>query len=273
MKGFLCVELKRAFALKRFLIITVVVAILMIAAEYLEVRVPSDMTDEAIMKTVGISNMYHSSLQSDSYTMVYVVLLSSLCVGSFCKDYNSRYLRVILGRTDTLSYTISKFLAHLMAVSAALLAATIIYVLYFYMNGFSITAEEQTYMHIFADIEYKFPLMYILMLWVNLSLNIAVFGAMGMAFSAYQPNSFISLGIGALLFFLFKTVGGYFLGAFPLNIQLVMGMTSMSSIECPQNIKMVLEVVWDVCYLMLLIVICAYLFYQKLERRRANGNF
>lgn len=266
------VELQRAFCTRRFWYVTVAVSILRLLAELFNYHIQPYLNGEGWAGMTGIVDNFQISLEFDTFMMVYVLILAGLCVGNFCKDYNSRYLRMILERTDVTSYTMARFLANIVAVTVSFLISTGVYIVFYRAIGVTMIAEQQQSEYLFNQMARVYPIGFMILMSVNFGLAASAFGAMGMAFSAYQPNAFISIGTSGMLFFLTISIGVWF-GNDMLSMSEIIAMGAMPGLKSVGAAGLLINVAWNTGILLLLNAVSAYIFRRRLERRQADGEF
>ncbi|MGN0298815.1 MAG: hypothetical protein ACI4C1_06520 [Lachnospiraceae bacterium] len=256
-------DFKRSCLSLRFLGIVLAILFLLIAGEWpaLSLRLQND-------RSQIHSSIYDlwNFLQMDTFKVVVLFLLSGLYTNSFCKDSNSRYLRLILTRTDITTYTQSRFFANFFCIVLACLFAFYLFLVVTSPVAMISKNSEQDVGVFYQDIVLTAPLLYVAMLALQFAVVATACSSVGLLASSYQANNFVSIGLPGFIFFLA-------LSYIPLtsifSIKSVVGMdpTFTKSYDSPWQI----DYAWGILYPTIVTVICACLFYRRMKWRIDNG--
>lgn len=64
----------------------------------------------------GVIDMLGTALMMDKFKVLMVMFTAGIYTAGFCYDFKHHYIRMILARTDLISYSISKFIVNTVAV-------------------------------------------------------------------------------------------------------------------------------------------------------------
>ena len=189
----------------------------------------------------GVIDMLGTALMMDKFKVLMVMFTAGIYTAGFCYDFKHHYIRMILARTDLISYSISKFIVNTVAVVFACISS-------------------------FYQIGYKFPVLYIGMMGLQFGMVCAMSCAVGMLFSVFQPNTFVCIGISGMVFF--SAISYIPLGSiFDVYNLISMQPTLPAGQETLQGIMFL----WGMLYPVCVILICTYLFYRRMKWREQNG--
>lgn len=209
----------------------------------------------------GVVEILGNALSFDKFKIVLVILLAAFYTDSFCKDDNTHYLRMILNRTNIVYYTQARFLTNTLFV-------TIVSVLGFILSAiilmpfFSMVPLLRTYDCYYNDLAMNFPWMYVLLMGVQFGILVSAVSSIGLAFSVFQPNSFVSIGMTGLVFFLSAS---YIPESSVFDVLPIVSLAP-SFIKSFDASKVV-NLSWSMLYPLLVIVLCGYIFYRGLDWR------
>lgn len=71
----------------------------------------------------GVIDMLGTALMMDKFKVLMVMFTAGIYTAGFCYDFKHHYIRMILARTDLISYSISKFIVNTVAVVFACIAS------------------------------------------------------------------------------------------------------------------------------------------------------
>lgn len=201
----------------------------------------------------------------DTFKCVMVVLLAGLYTNSFCKDDNSKYLRMILTRTDITTYTQCRFIANLCAV--ILVAVISLYLYVTAMKPFMPLIPEggTNFSFFYLKIATEYPLLYVGMTGYIFGLVTAACSSIGLVYSTFRPNSFVSIALSGLVFYVALS---YIPDSSPFNVLNLVGMGSTIG----QNAPPMLMFLWANLYMISVIGICGVLFWKRMKWRVENGD-
>lgn len=259
-------DLKRAFFLPKW-ILTVMTSsvILMIACQSGLDDIVNALRGRLDM-TGFIINKIDLVMKMDKYKVILVILLANLLTGSFCDDFSSRYVKMILCRTSILRYAASRFLSTAFAVvfscECVFLGAAVL----FRLLGLGLIDTEMIHGYYYGALAEKNPIGYLLLMGMVLGFQAAACSAIGLLYSAYEINRFVSIAISGLVFYLALS---YIPAGNVLNIINLTGMlpTLPQGYETPYP----LMILWSIAYPGSIILICWWKFCRKLRRRVKNG--
>lgn len=206
-------------------------------------------------------------LVMDAFKTIMVFLLCGLYAGSFCRDDSSHYLRMLLTRQTLKQYTFSRFFVNTAAVVVVTLAG--FYVFAAYLTFFvEITGDIGTQMNsvFYRTIAMEHPYLYVGMMALQFGMVAAACSSIGLLFSAYQANAFVSIGIGGMSFFVAIS---FFAHGTPFAVFDLVSMFSTlpGGYETPQAVMFA----WGMIYPASVTGICAFLFYRRMKWRVDNG--
>lgn len=212
----------------------------------------------------GSIDMLHMLLGMDTFKTIMIVLLAVLHTGSFCKDDNSHYLRLILSRVDVTIFTQCRYLANLFAT---LITSILSFYVYIGIMSFLMPViSEQGLIHsyYYKDIASKYPLLYVGMCGVVFGLVAVACSSIGLLYSVYHSDSFVSIAISGLVFFWALSYIPY---DTPFNMLIITGMGS----SIGWNTSWPLMYLWTHLYMFSVIAVCGVLFYRRMKWRVKNG--
>lgn len=199
--------------------------------------------------------------------VICVLLLSMLHTGSFCDDFGHHYLRAILNRVDVATYTQCRFVGNALAIvvtsTGAICLFTAIMRLFFPVSA----SEVFTSSYYYVDMIVNEPYLYIVLTGIEFGIVAAACSSIGLLFSVWQTNRFVSVGLPALCFYLgFSYIpSGTF---FSLQDLIMMRKSFPANWEIPVGVNLA----WGILYPVLVIAACGFLFYRTLKRRMLNGS-
>jgi len=265
-------EFKRSFSIKKALIsVSIVVCIFLMSVwnDFGLGGVVSAFPKKSIY--IGSGDMLLSLLVTNRYTVLVVIVLGWMHAGSFAKDDTYQYLRAILCRTDITTYTQCRFLSHILSVCLGSILSFYVFVILMmpYMDIFmkdNVWSSNPYY----AQLALDRPAAFIGMMGLQFGILAAAFTSIGIVYSVYQPNYFVSIAIGGLTFyaatsFLPTFFTGKRIGAF--DIWGLMMMDPVLGNELPWAVNYM----WGIMFPLTIVLICGYLFYRRMQWRVANG--
>lgn len=205
-------------------------------------------------------------LMFDRYKIVIVFFLGAIYTSSVCEDDNSNYLRMILSRVDLTIYTQSRFLVNTLIILLASLLSFFAFALLLsiYFPLWNPELESRTFYYQ-SVIDFS-PLLYIGMMALQFGIIVAACSSIGILFSAYQSNAFVSIGLTGVSFFCALS---YMPASTPFYILNLICMqpacSAFSSLSPIQNYM------WGMLFPCFVIVLCGYLFYRRMKWRMSNG--
>jgi len=266
----LLAELKRSFMLGKVAASIVAVIVLMLLAAYENLDFYLQAGRE-YWNGVGAVDLLQYQMMFDTFKIVIAIGIASVGTGSFCQDMTSQYLRHILSRTDIYAYSLCKFIANMIVILTVSIVSCYLFSLVIILMGFEIVSENARGGMIggayYIEIIKKCPGIYIGMVGMQFGLVIAVFSSIGLLFSAYQCNAFVSIGVAALTFYMAMSLPVLQTGI--LNFLNITGMVPV--LPWGYDTSYALSIAWGILLPLILIAVCCQLFYQKLKRRQKDG--
>lgn len=262
-KGILKSEMIRFLNLKKILLVCVVFVLVLLAGEYdyasAAYRVGAEHSN-------GIVEILEDALMFDKFKIVMVMLLTSVYAGSFCVDDNTHYLRLVLSRTDLVSYVQAKYIVNTVGSIILSIVCFLVATLCL-LPFFNLASEEVGGQFYYEDLVRDFPLIYILLMGLQFGLLVGAFGSLGLLFSAFQPDAFVSIGISGLAFYLSVS---YIPADSVFDVWDVMSLVQSVSKSCDGS--RAVSLTWSLLYPMMVIYISGYFFYRRMKWRCVNEN-
>jgi len=255
-------EFARACRPSKVLLVTFLVLILLLGSEW---EILMNLIKGAYRKSgLGSVEVLGMLMAFDTFKCVFVALLAGLYTNSFCKDDNGKYIRMILNRVDVRRYTVCRFLANFLVIVLTSIGSFYLYTLV--MRPWMPLLPEGGTKNILYYIEVilKHPFLYVGMMGYVFGLVAAACSSVGLVFSTYKPNSFVSIGISALVFFVAMS---YIPPSTPFNVLDIVCMSSSIGRDTPWQWMFL----WSNVYMLSIIVICGVLFYRRMKWRVENG--
>lgn len=256
-------DIIRCFNLKKIIFILLAFVAVLLGGQAQYIQICSRFSYE---ETHGVVEILGNALLFDKFKIVLVVLLAALHANSFCKDDNTHYLRMILNRTNIVYYTWARFLTNMTVVMALsvlgfILSAAVL------LPFFPIISLLRDYDCYYKELALNYPFLYIIFMGFQFGIVVAAFSSIGLAFSAFQPNAFVSIGIAGLVFFLSASYIP------PESVFDVLPLISMiPSFIKSTDASQILNASWSIFYPVLVIMASGYIFYRRLDWRLGNGN-
>lgn len=215
---------------------------------------------------VGIIEYIEAQMHTDTFKVVFVILLCSLYTGSYSKEKSNGYIRMLLGRVDVVSYIQSKLIANTVIMIAVYTGALFLFVLIMLPHAPLMPAECESY-HRYKDIMMAHPVGYVFMLGLMFGMVSAAFSSFGLLVSLFQPNAFVSIGLPGLIFYLMVSFVAFYS---PFSVFGIVGMECSLSIwvNCPPWV----DYLWGIFLSFVTICICGCLCCFSLSRRMKNGD-
>lgn len=254
-------EFRRAFRCSKIFSHAALMMLLMLLTDWNQI---SSIIANGYIETVGSIGMLSHLFYMAVFASAMVVILAGLHSNSFCKDDNSRYLRMILMRADVTTYTQCRFLANLCVVLVTSVLSMYLYVLVLrpFMPLLSVDGLNGYYYYSFLVENY--PFFYVGFMGLILGLIAAACSSIGLLYSAYDTNSFVSIALSSLVFFVALS---YMPAGTPLNLLNMVSMASSIGNDAPR----ILMFLWTCFYMLSIIAICGVLFYRRMKWRAENG--
>lgn len=213
---------------------------------------------------IGSIEILSETFYFSMFACVMVVILSSLYSGSFCRDSNSHYLRMILARTDVTTYTQCRFIANtgVIVISSILAMYLFVLILSPLMPLMPTDGTQNSYYYIHM-IE-KYPFLYVGMTGLIFGLVAAAGSSIGLLYSSYDANAFVSIALSSLSFYLAVTYIPY------ESLFSVLNIVTMNN-TVGNDLPRILVFLWTLVYMFSIIGICGLLFYRRMKWRVENG--
>ncbi len=227
--------------------------------------------DPVFMEGSGAVDLLHSCMGFDVFKVVTVLLLSGLYAGSFCRDENSRYLRMILSRTDTLVYARTRFLSNLVIMLTASLAACWLCIGMLMLFGFSFISVDAeggllgaAY---YIGIIEQYPAVYVCMIGLQFGMVAAACSSAGILLSGYQANMYVTIGVSGFLFLILMSLP--IINGTPFDVLNIVGMGAVLSAK--EQTPYALSFAWGMLYPAVMIAVCCLLFERRMKWRAEHG--
>lgn len=267
-----CMDMKRGlFHWKTMGIIVICTALLVASSFNWLMPALKGWTREELRIEFGAVDFLHNVMLFDVFKVVIVLLLSVLHTGSFCRDENTQYLRMILTRTNFYTYARSRYLSNLLVVVLTSIVSCLLAVLIFVLLGLPIISEGANG-GLIANLLYyrklaeQCPLGYVVLIGLQFGIVAAACCSIGMLFSSYQPNLFASIGGSGLVFFLAMTFSWKNSPFDVLNL-----VSMMCILPGGNNTPRSLMFAWGMLYPGLVIAVCCLLFERRMKWRVEHG--
>lgn len=151
--------------------------------------------------TIGDVNILQFVLTFDRFNVLVVFCLAGLHTASFCKDDNSNFLRMLLCRADITTYTQCRFIVNVIAILLCCEVSYFLFVILLLPLYLLISAEAAVAADYYFDIAVEMPFLYVGMMGLQFGMIAAACSSIGLLFSSFRSNAFVSIGISGLAFF------------------------------------------------------------------------
>ena len=111
-------DAKRSICSVKMIIIIVALVFTLIFSSWDMIR-----TSKKDIFACGVIDMLGTALMMDKFKVLMVMFTAGIYTAGFCYDFKHHYIRMILARTDLISYSISKFIVNTVAVVFACIAS------------------------------------------------------------------------------------------------------------------------------------------------------
>jgi len=273
-KAVCMMDLKRCMVEKRFVVIVLCSAFLLAAsvAEYVIPYLMKSSQEERNAMT-GAIDFLHYAMGFDVFKVIIALLFCGLYTGSFCRDKNSKYLRMILSRTDMITYVRARFLINTIAVVTASVLSCFIFAGGMMILGFPLVSEDAKGgllgAAFYRKVVERYPIVYLGMIGLQFGMIIAAFSSIGLLFSSWQSNTFVSIGLGGLSFFLMLSISVTLINGTPFDVLNLISMNSVFPAGYESNPWTVFA--WGMMYPLTIIVICCMRFERRMKWRIEYG--
>lgn len=214
----------------------------------------------------GVLERIEQLLEIDTFKVIFVILLCTVYSDSYCQEKRNGYIRMILSRTDIVSYTQSKFIANVVAILVISMGVFFLYALVMLPNAPLMPKLCDNYYY-YKDIMMSHPICYIVMISITFGMVAAACSSFGLLISVLQPDRFVSIGLPGLIFFLAVSFG---FRDGPFDVYAMVAMYPTLSNWTGGQIW--LDFIWGLVFSFLIICFCGYLFYRSLIWRMKNGD-
>lgn len=270
-KNVLRMDLKRCFENKKLLIMIIGATLLLLASSGEQIVSYNSLTSQERHEYVGAVDLLQGVMAFDVFKAVVALVFSGLYTGSFCREENCQYLCMILNRTDTVTYTRSKFLANTIVILAASFASCFLFVFVCLFMDYPImpNSEEVGFLNVFFYLTMvrEYPIVYVGMIALQFGMVIAACSSLGMLFSTYQANTFVSIGLSGLVFFLLLSLSS--LHNTPFDVLNLVGMQSV--LPGGKDANPWLMFAWGMLLPSIVIVLCCIQFERRMKWRAEHG--
>ena len=183
---------------------------------------------------------------------------------SYCTDYNSKFSLEAQSRVGMWAYSVSKVISVALAAFLASALAMGIYVLFLCTLGMKPPVREDAwgvvaYMGLVAKGQ---DLLYYLARFLITGLTCSFWAVTALTASAYIPNRYVILFVPVIL----RYGADVLASMFPLPRIISIGLITVAQ---PFDDD-ILSLLWSVEYLLLLIVLCGWLFCRRLRKERGQ---
>ncbi len=254
-------ELCRAFRPSRIILVLLLINLLWLGSDFNYLR---NAIKQAYNTSAGSVDMLYFLMGIDSFKCVIAVLLCAVYTGSFSKDDNSHYLRFILNRLDMTTYIQCRFLANVLAILITSICSFYVYVLTMAPLMPMIPKDGPDHSHYYVELVENCPILYVGVMGVIFGLVVAACSSVGLLYSAYRADSFVSIACGGLVLFLALSYIPY---GNPFDILSITGMSSSLGWDAPWPLMLL----WILVYMASVIGVCGFLFYRRMKWRMENG--
>lgn len=220
---------------------------------------------EGYTETLGSVEWFWATMGQEALKCVMVILLAGLYTNSFCKDNNSSYLRMILTRTDAKTYTICRFLANFCVILVTSVMAY--YLLVLLLRPWMPLLPNTDYVDVgyYSDMALAYPLWIVGITGLTFGLVSAASSSIGLLYSAYKSNSFVSIALSGLIFWIAMDYNPFGSRFFDWN-----GLVSMVNM-IGRDVPIIYTFLWSIVYMLGIVGICGFLFYRRMKWRVKNG--
>ncbi len=268
-RNVLRMELKRSCSPLKLFVAIVLITVIFIASVW-DTYISVLLSDSAeSRKVVGSIQILEFALGFDRFKVIIVLICSALHTMSFCSDDKSRYLRMILSRTDAECYTMCRFFANAIAILLVSIASFVLFVIVLrpLVPVVGIGGNSLEYQYYYVDLITYCPWGYVLMMGIQFGIVVAACSSIGLLVSGWQPNAFVSVAISGMVFYVSASY-------IPLDsIFNVLWLISMDQV-LPKEwmVPWFINYAWGLLYPVIIICICMTVFYRRIKWRVVNGN-
>lgn len=255
-------DVVRWFNIKKIALVSAVFVAVMIAGQYGDYIKPELSVGYELAN--GIVATLANVLMFDKFKIIMVFLLAALYTNSFCTDDSTHYLRMVLNRTNVACFTCSRFLVNALGVTAVSIVC--FWLAAFVLMPFMRFAPLQDYDACYYD-AVGHPAAYVFLMGFQFGIAAAAFCSAGLAFSAFQPNSFVSTGITGLAFYLSVSYIPED-SVFDMLQVVSLAPSFIKSFDAPKAVNLA----WSIIYPLAVVAVCGYVFYRRMEWRMEHGN-
>ncbi|MCI6676540.1 MAG: hypothetical protein MSG78_06540 [Clostridiales bacterium] len=258
-------DMRRSIYSWRFLIIAVSICLVCICSmtEQISSIIKFDLPRESFSSVRELMTL----LNFDRFKTVMIVLLAGIYSASYCEDWNHRYFRLILSRSNLKTYALSRVLVTMISVVLATILGFFLYILVISpIMGIALNEQDVSWYNAYQSLALRFPLAFALILGWNFGLCGAFLSIFGLWMSVKQPSGFVAIGAPFLLFYFLYAISLILPGFLSFNT-----ITSNPSVAFVEN--PILSFAYNTGILFMLIIAAAIGFYYSLRKRWKNGLF
>lgn len=262
-------ELKRSCSLPKFLAVMISVVIVLLLSCWRDFALDQMfLMSVPRSRKVGSYNILETILNINRFTVIIVFLLSGLHTGSFCKDDGHYYLRMILSRTNITTFTQCRFLSNMLSVCLLCTASFYLFVLIL-LPGLPIVNAEDTMLSssYYAELILRAPVVFVGMTALQFGMVVSACCSIGLLYSAFRPNQFVSIGISGMSFYAATSFLNSYTAGSAFHVQNMISMAPCLGPELPWQVNYA----WGLLLPALVIAACGYLFYRRMKWRVEHG--
>lgn len=263
-------EMKRGCSLFRVSVTSLVLLVLLLIScwqDYLLTERFTAMLGEE--SGVGSGNILEDILYFSRFTVLAVLILAGLHTASFSKDDSSKYLRMILARTDLTTYTQCRFLSN---VTAICLACLISFYLFVILLLPALPIVDESYTAVSDPYHYELimraPLLFVGMQALQLGMIASACSSVGLMYSVYHPNAFVSICLSGFVFYILISFFNSSRVPQAFNVQYMLAMGPCLGGE----LSWYVNYAWGLLLPASVVGVCGILFYRRMRWRVEHGN-
>lgn len=263
-------DMRRGLSWKRFTMIVLANTVLTIVSVWGNFDPIAGTPRSQLGEHYGVIDLLMFVQGFDVFKVVGVLLMGGLYTSSFCKDESSRYLRMILSRTNPVRYACSRILANVVCIVFASVLSMLAASMVLFVIGFPLVSWNP--MPVLQNMYYEnarnnHPLLFIVMMGLQSGMIVSACCSIGLLYSAYQSNTFVSVGVSAVVFFIVLSFRFFTDTPFDVLNLLAMHATLPSGNDTPEPVMFA----WGMLYPALVIAACGFQFNRRMKWRTRNG--
>ncbi|WP_099468612.1 hypothetical protein [Konateibacter massiliensis] len=171
-------------------------------------------------KFSGYSSMvslFSSIIGLDRFKSVIIILLASIYTSSFCEDWNSRFLHMIVARSSVRMYAWARLTANACAILFSFLGSVLVFSISFsYLFHLPMVNHKEILQIIsnfspYENIVKNYPgILYILLITLIFGLSVVFLCTVGMVFTVYFPNKFVAIAMPFIAYYILCSLTLFF---------------------------------------------------------------